>query len=835
VLTYDEFLSLAAGFASALRELGVEKGMRVALMSENRYEWCAAYLGIQLTGAVAVPMDARLTPPEVRNILADSEAVVSIHSGETRPAVTQATEGLSVKLVDMEQIEPVDSPNMTAHESEGSELASLLYTSGTTGSPKGVMLTHDNLLLDGEAVREAGIITPTENVLSILPLHHTYAFMCTFLVPLLLGASVTYPTGLKGPEIKAAVTETGVTVLVGVPQLMELTRNRIFERLSGLPGPLGRVAKWWFRFTGFLRRRWDINVMGLFFHPMGKQFRFLTSGGARLDPKVMGDLESLGFTVIEGYGLTETSPIITFSPLERRKPGSVGCAVKGAEFRIIEPDAQGVGEISVRGPMVMQGYYHRPEETAKVLDDEGWFRTGDLGYFDRDGYLFITGRAKEVIVLASGKNIYPEEVEKHYQQEPLIKELAVFEEGGKLRAVVVPDFVEAKARKIANLNEKLRWQVNTLSGHLPPHMRIMGYTLRSEPRPRTPLGKLRRFMIQKEALPAGAPSPAAEDTALMQDAVGRVVAGRIRALVGDDIPVRYSDNMELDLGLDSLTRVELLVALEREFGMQLPEEEMAEVQKVEELVEAVKRRRGEGGAGAVTGEHADPMDAVLSGEPLDEDKRSVGFNPSGLAWATTVFAVSIVKLIARLMFRLSSKGVENIPEPPYIIAPNHESFLDAFMVGAAMPMADLKQFHALGVRKFFRGPVGEYLARIGHVILIDPEAHINRAMGLSAYVLRNGEALMVFPEGGRSFDGGLMEFKKGVGILAVKLGVPVVPVHIEGAFEAWPRQKMLPRPGRVSVSFGAPLRPGDVSVAEGVDPAQAFVDELKKRVEALKG
>jgi long-chain acyl-CoA synthetase len=831
-LTFGEFMKNAGAMAAGLSALGLRKGGRVALVSENRHEWCASYTGILMAGGMAVPVDARLTPGEIKNILVDSEASCVVHTEATGPGVKEASVNLGIPGIDMDSFgwEGPAAP-FEPHAGREEDVASLLYTSGTTGVPKAVMLTHKNLLSDAKAVIDLKIMSGKDRVLSILPLHHTYSFMCTFLCPVLLGAGITYPQGLKGPEILAAVRETGVTALIGVPQLLELMLKRITDKMDALPKPLSWAVRRFIGLSGLIRRRTGANPMKAVFKPMGRQFRFFTSGGARLDPGVMAGLEALGFTVIEGYGLTETSPIVCFNPPARRKPGSVGRAVPGAEIKILMPSGQGEGEVAVRGPMAMKGYYRRPVETEAVMDD-GWFKTGDLGYLDGEGYLYLTGRLKEVIVLSSGKNVYPEEVENHYARAPLIKEICVVEREGRLGAVVVPDMAEVAARRVGNINETLRWEMGRLSGGLPPHMRVMGYTIRQEPLPRTPLGKLRRFIISEGVMP-GAESRE-EDKALTGDETGRRVLECLGPFLEDGAPVRSGDNLELDLGLDSLKRVEFAASLDRAFSLKLPEAVFYDVHTVGGLVQALKDL--DAGAGAADYAAGEGMESVLMREPSEEERMRVGLLRGRFDWPVTVFFLVVLKALMKLLFRLETSGKENIPGPPFIIAANHTSYLDGPVIGAAVPYGAFRGLYFLGLRRFFRGPVMSRFARLAHVISIDADNYVEGAMGLSSYALRSGHSVAVFPEGGRSFGSGMMDFKKGVGILALRLGVPVVPVWIEGALRALPRGSALLRPAKIRVVFGKPVMPGrvDFLLKPGEkDPYQLFADELRQRVAEL--
>lgn len=326
-VTYGEFTGYMKGIASHLVKSGIMAGDRIAIVSENRVEWCAAYLGILMSGGTAVPVDAQLGTAEIANLLADSSAVLVFHSARTEANVhgLVATVNFDSPIFrDILHTPPVMSYPTIPED----DIATIVYTSGTTGRPKGVMLTHRNLCSDAKAVISANILYHTDNVLSVLPLHHTYPFMCTFLVPLFLGAAITYPSGMKGSELTATIKERDVTILVAVPQLLELIRNGILRRFQEAPAVPSFIPRGLLRVSANIRKTTGINAGKLIFgsahRAFGERLRFFACGGARLDPLVMEDLEALGFTILEGYGLTETSPVVTFNPVEKRKPGSAG-------------------------------------------------------------------------------------------------------------------------------------------------------------------------------------------------------------------------------------------------------------------------------------------------------------------------------------------------------------------------------------------------------------------------------------------------------------------------------------------------------------------------------
>jgi len=857
-LTYHEIFVNTKGIASHLLKTGIKKGDRIALIAENRPEWCEAYLGIVLCGGIAVPIDAQLGPGEIRNLVMDSESKVIFCSKQTEANIQKAfimTDDPSPPNIFMIRIDSPEFRNICKTEDVRhypevlpEDIASLIYTSGTTGIPKGVQLTHRNFCSDAGAVIRAEIVTPGDHLISVLPLHHTYPFIC-FLISLFLGITTTFTPSLKGPELVQTIREKGITILVGVPQLLELIRNGIFNKIRQLPGFLSKTLLIVIKVCGYLRQKTGVNLGKFVFQSvhksLGKQLRFFASGGAKLNPDVMKDLEASGFTVVEGYGLTETSPVVTFNPFDKRKPGSVGKALPSVDIKIVDHETGRrlgpleEGEIALKGPMVMNGYFKNDHATQQVLK-EGWFFSGDIGYLDNDGYLFITGRLKEVIVLSSGKNIYPEELEKRYSIIPHIKELCVMgmEVQGSidsLQAVIVPDFEYAKKAQIGNLLESLKWEINNVSLHLPPYMRLKKYTIYPDPLPRTPLGKLRRFMVA-DLLTAKDKEPRAkaEDKDLLKDETARKVVECIRPLLKEKLPIQARDNLELDLGLDSLARVELVVALEKTFQMKLAETLIFEIQTVEELVTKIKAYRT---AQAAQFEKPPSWKDILNTEPGFHDINKAGLHHNIFEWVVFIIILSLVKIIFKVCFRLGVVGIENLPEKrPYIITPNHASYIDGFAVAAALPVRVFKHIYSIGLQKYFRGPL-EYFAKLAHVIPIDSETYLYKAIQMSSYVVRNGESLLIFPEGARSYDGEIMEFKKGVGILSLEFDIPLIPTYIKGSFEVLARGSVRPHFKRIKIIFGKPFYPSDLDSTKkpsDMDEYQFFVNELRERLKDLK-
>ena len=601
--TYSQLRQLSLKAAAFLIQEGIAPQERAAILLENSPFWPAIYFGIMAVGAAAVPIDPKLTPGEIINLLRDSRAKILFTSQELfltfkdlLKDIPDLKKTLLYPFPELTVLKPADKIN-TADKSEF--IASLLYTSGTTASPKGVMLTHKNFCSNFESVSKLRIVTAKDNIVSLLPLHHSYPFMVCVILPLLSGAKITFLNSLKSEDLLQCLRETKGTILVGVPQLYQLLHKSILEKI-GKPKALFSLLK----IVNFTRRAFGLNLNKIILKKLHQKFgpclRFFFSGGARLDPKAARELSLLGFNLLEGYGLTETSPVVTFTPPGSAKFGSAGLPIPGVEIRINNPDSQNIGEVLIKGPNVMKGYYNKPQENQEVLKD-GWFYSGDLGYIDKDGYLFLTGRSKEVIVLSSGKNIYPEEIEAHYLKTPYIKEICVLETavGGatSLYAIVLPNFDYFRMNKEINIQGKIRWAMENLSKELPAYKRLMGWALTKEEFKRTRLGKLKRYEIKAKYLtPQPKESPEAlkakEEISPSADKMERQVIEFLSRELKRK--VKPSDHLELDLGIDSLTRVELAIGLEKMFNLSLADTDMAGVFTVKELIDKIRYLSQEG-------------------------------------------------------------------------------------------------------------------------------------------------------------------------------------------------------------------------------------------------
>lgn len=863
-LTYAELRRKSESVGRWLRESGMSDGVRCAIMAENGPLWVAAYLGIMSAGAAAVPLDTAFTALQVNKLLWDSGSAIIFTDSEHLPVVEKAIEETLVRIVMIDGSGEGRYSNLTGMFAAGpgdfrparifdTDAAVIMYTSGTTSDPKGVTLTHKNLLAESIGIFNAVEVTANDAILGVLPLFHALAQVANLLMPLVVGARIVYLEALNTTELLRALSERGITLFCCVPQFFYLIHERVMQQVKARPAP-ARLAFRAMMAISAVSRKMGLNPGKMFFRPvhrlLGPKMRYLITGGSAFDPKVGRDLEKLGFRLLQAYGLTETSGGATVTPPRANVMGSVGQPLKGVQVRIMDPQpAEGlsypVGEIAISGDIVMKGYYNRTDATAEAIHD-GWFLTGDLGYQDARGNLFITGRKKEIIVLSSGKNIYPEELEAQYMRSPFIKEICVmglvsrpgepFSE--RLHAVIVPNFDVLRERKIVNTREVIRFDVENLSMELPSTKRILSFDLWSDPLPRTTTRKLKRFEIQRRVMAgeggatatAGgvAEEPTGEEAAWLASAEVQKAIAVIRGANKAEKTVLPSSNLELDLGFDSMERVELVVALEREMNAQVEEKVIAQVYTVRELVDAVLQARGNaspsGTRAALPG-----WDAVLAVGPDDPKVLAALSSSQFFTFLWFVFG-KFVALIMRVFFSLKVTGKDKLPKQgPFILSPNHQSFLDGPVVASQIPWRLFKNMFYVGTSEIFGHGALNYLGRTFRLVPVDPDSNLVNAMRAGAYGLKKGQNLVLYPEGERSVDGTPKKFKKGAAILAAHLKVPIYPVALEGFYDSWPRGKRFPRLAKLRVQFGDPIFPPD-TMTNPEETYKQITEELRSRV-----
>ncbi len=872
--TYSELRQMSESVGRWITESGFARGSRLAIVADNHPRWVAAYLGIIAAGCTAVPLDTALQADQLTTLLTDSCAsglfCDAQHSEVSRQAVANLNTGLVLMdpdrttkpliqqdwLGNLPVIFERGPVNFQPFPSASDDIASLLYTSGTTADPKGVMLTHGNLLGEVEAVFNWVDIGPGDALLGVLPMFHVLAQMANLMIPLVKGARVVYLETLNTAELLRVLQERNITAFAVVPQFFYLIHERIFQEVA----KRGTLAEKTLRILMSVNRK--LRKVGLNGGPilfpkihevLGKKMRYLVTGGSRFDPAIAQDFYALGIDVLQAYGLTETTAAVFATSPTNNVIGSVGKAMKGVEARIVNPQAQedagpATGEIALRGPVVMKGYWNRPDATAAVLRD-GWFYTGDLGYFDTDGNLFLTGRKKEVIVLSNGKNIYPEEVEAHYLKSPYIKELAVMglegkpgESGDRLHAVIVPNFDALRQKKIVNAKEVIRFDIEGLSQQVASTKRIGSYEIWQEDLPRTSTRKIKRFEVEKRvaanrARKSSDDSELAIEQALTADETAWIdqpdvqrALTIVREVARTPSPtIRPTHNLELDLGLDSMRRVELLSHLEEQLGGNVQESQLAEIYTVRDLVDAVLQSAASGTDGPQSNTAFSGWQAILSEEPDPSDVVAL-VRPQRISAAFWYMVSRLIQVVALDRFDLHVRGIERLPQSgAYIISSNHQSYLDPLILASVLPPPVFNKLFAVATSEIFGEGFMLRLARSLRIVVLDPDANLIPAMRAGAFGLRQGRPLMLYPEGERSIDGIPRIFKKGAAILSIHLQVPIVPVAIEGFYKAWPRNKSFQSFARLKMVFGDPIVPPPESEASEA-AYETLTAELRGRI-----
>jgi long-chain acyl-CoA synthetase len=859
----------------------VPAGARVAILASNHPRWVAAYLGIIASGRTAVPLDTAFHADQVKTLLVDSGASLLFCDGKHFAAAAEAVGGTYIGLVmtsaegewglnpqkssqhpqwhgDLDSIFATGSDGFVPVVPDENDLAALLYTSGTTADPKGVMLTHANLVGEANAVFGVVSIGPSDALLGILPMFHVLAQMANLFLPLFNGSRVVYLETLNTTELLRALHERDITAFCVVPQFFYLIHERIFKELTKRGKLTLRLVRTLMALNRGLRRV-GINAGKIFFGKIhatfGNRMRYLVTGGSRFDPAISRDFYSFGIDVLNAYGLTETTGGAFLNRPGRIVFGSVGPPLPSVEARIVDPQrveegAPEAGEIAIRGAIVMKGYWNRPQATNEILRD-GWLYTGDLGYFDSDGNLFITGRRKDIIVLANGKNVYPEEIETHYLQSPYVKEICVMAlesrlgdpTSERLYGVIVPNFDLLRERKIVNTKEAVRFDIEALSHKIASTKRLGNYDLWQEDLPRTTTRKLKRFQIEKRVRElqarGGGEDKVGAERRLTEDEQAWIERGDVKnalAIVKESArneigAMQPGYNLELDLGLDSMQRIELLTALEQQLGGEVPESRLAEIYTVRDLVDAVleSNQRGEGGHRS-----AAPAWSTIFSEPATDPDVLALAQHNRLAEVVFFLLGRLMLLFAEDRFHFKVRGVENLPEKgPYMLCSNHQSYIDPLLLASVLPWRLFRYTFAVGTSEIFGAGFMRRLAQWLRVVVLDPDANLVPAMRAGAYGLNHGRILVLYPEGERTNDGNLRIFRKGAAILSIHTQAPIVPVAIEGFYEAWPRHKKFPKFSNLQMMIGKPILPppADQASEQAYDHLTA---ELKAEVATLR-
>ncbi len=796
--SYRQLWEVSGRIAALLQQQGVHKGDRIIIWAHNSPQWVAVFFGCLRAGAIAVPLDVRSTPDFVRKVVESTRPVLVFASASTK--ADAQTLGLPLlALEDLPSLAAGAPASPAATLVSPFDVAEILFTSGTTGDPKGVVLTHGNIYTNVQAATQVVPVKPGYRLLSLLPLSHMLEQTVGLLSPLSGGAAVYYPGGRQPNVIFRAFKEYRITSLVLVPQALQLFLNAIHNKAQE------QGKEQLFKKLLALAGRLPVPARRLLFRSvhrqLGGRLRFVMSGGAYLDPALASQWEALGVRVLQGYGATETSPIVSCNSFAQSRLDSLGKPVPGVQVKVAQD-----GEILVKGPNVTSGYWQNPAATDAAFTD-GWYKTGDLGQLDKAGFLYFRGRKKDLIVLPSGMNVYPEDVEAQLRRHPDVTDATV---------VGLPqtgqDVQVHAALLLKDRDASVETIIATVNTALADHQRVQGFTLwPDDDFPRTHTLKVKKheviqrlLQLQTGQTPPSPPQPKGTEVSPLL---------RLAAQVARKPAASLSPSARLgpDAGLDSLGRVELLAAVESEMGVYLDEAQVSGETTLGELEVLAQQA-------AAAQQQAAPY-AVWPLHPLVRALRIA---------AQTFLSNTLLRCFAPAKV----EGREHLAglHGPVLFAANHQSHADTPVILAALPATRRRRtaVAAAADHWFDQGnPAGTAAAFLLNAFPFSRTDSIRPSLEHCARLLDKDWSVLIYPEGTRSPDGRMGPFKSGTGLMAMDLGVPVVPVHVKGTNSVLPKDKALPRRGQVRVRFGAPLRfaPG-TSYIEATQAVETAVKAL---------
>ena len=779
--SYAELLNLIDSYSQLFSNKNFQ---RIAIYSENRIDWIAAFYAGWRNDCEVVPIDYLASTEDVSFIINDCKPDLIFISPELKRKVDEIELQLTFKP-NLSYFGEVDlaKPNAEIVWNAPNDLektAVIIYTSGTTGSPKGVMLSFNNIIANLNGVsKEVEIYTPERQVLMLLPLHHVFPLAGSMMAPLYVGGTIVMSPSMQSNDLLETLRNNQVAIMIGVPRLYELIHKGIWAKISA-----SFIAKTLYKIVKpFKSKKLAKKIFKKVHDNFGGHLQFLVAGGAAL-PKHVGEVfQTLGFDVLEGYGMTEAAPMITFTRPGKVRIGSPGQALPGVQIEIRNE------EIVAKGTNIMKGYYNRPEETNEVVKN-GWLYTGDLGRIDKDGFLFITGRKKDIIILSNGKNINPVELETKFEKNhPCVKEAGVFLHNNQLHIAILPDYEFLAEQNITDIDEYYKRQIiPEFNNKLSSYKRIMKFAIVNSELPRTRLGKIQRFKLADHAKSSTAKT---ETFNFKETEYYLAVKNFIESQV--DFDVKPNHHVEFDLGLDSLSKLSLIDFIEKSFGVKMDEKKLLNFPSLSHLADYINEKKQ-----WFRQETTNWADALKEKVDIKLPK----------SWPTHNIFKNIAKFFFKLYFRFRAEGMNNIPDGPCIITPNHQSFIDGLFVVSFLKRKVVKQTYFYAKKKHVTNKLFRFLARTNNVIVMDIDGDLKESIQKMAAALREGKKVIIFPEGTRTKNGELGEFKKTFAILSTELNVPVVPVAITGADTALPVGAKIPRPWvKVRVKFLEPVNP----------------------------
>jgi long-chain acyl-CoA synthetase len=812
--TYRDLNDVVPRVARYMQGAGLGKGDRVLIWGVNRPEYCIAFLAALRLGAILVPLDVNSLSEFAEKIAERTRASGAIVSSQT----LARAKTLGLPLYEMERLPDLarECAPLEKAALAGDDLAEVVFTSGTTGDPKGVMLTHRNILSNAIAATQIFPIGPKQRMLSFIPLSHMFEQLGGFFALLIAGASVVYPTSRQPAVVRRTFKERRVSMVLMTPAAVKSLMLAI-ERSAEAQG-----KKELFHKLRGLARRLPMGLRRLVFFSVHRQFggrfRYIISGGAALDPALGESWRELGVDVIQGYGTTECSPGLTFNRVELNRLGSVGTPLPGVEVKVAAD-----GEVLARGPNVFKGYWENEEATRAVLDNDGWYHTGDLGEYDKDGFLWLRGRKKDMIVLADGTNVYPEDIENMLAADPRIEAIAT-----PLRPAIATivglqrpgEDIQVHAVFLLNDVEQVTSIVRDTNVKLSGSQQIRGWTIWPEEEfPTTPTQKVKKRFVVDRLLTMGRVEQARavagdhDATRTLSD-VERVITQIANV---PPAAVHPAATLSADLGLDSLGRVDLLGAIEEELGAYIDDaalEPNATVAELEAMVAAARDIK---------------RDTGIYGWPLSPLVRSFGL----------LLQQTVIYPLVHIFYKVKITGREKLDglRGPVMFAPNHCLHWDNGIILMAIPLSwRWKLAVAAAADDVFGNKLNGFVSSIlANAFPLSREGAIRRSLELLGARLDRKFSVLIYPEGKLTIGGPMQPFKSGTGLIAVEGATPVVPMKLkigkvsvlDHGDRKWEASRSNGWRGDVEVVFGDPIFfPAGTPSSEATAKIQAAVAAL---------
>ncbi|MEC7986734.1 MAG: AMP-binding protein [Myxococcota bacterium] len=792
-ISYIELKDMAQNVAWELHKRGIVPGDLVLLSGQNHPNWAVCYFGILRAGAVVVPMDVALDPAAAVNIEESSGAKIAIFDQEAYDTFGYELKLPIVELNRIAEIQHSETAIAPTLDTKPETLASILYTSGTTGKPKGVMLSHANFTALLGSLARVFPLTNNDRVLSVLPLHHTFEFSCGLLLPISRGSRIIYLDELTGERLTYGLKEGKVTAMVGVPALWQLLERRISAQIKEKSPLFEILLEGAMDFNRNVGKGSGLDLGRVLFAPiharMGGRIRYLISGGAALPKETHKFFSGLGMHLTEGYGLTEAAPVLSVSAGgPKAKAGTVGKAIPGVKLKIINADDKGIGEVVAKGPNVMQGYYNNDDATQQTLTEDGWLQTGDMGRIDSKGRLYLSGRAKEVVVTAAGENIYLDDVEQRIGSIRYLKEYVLVgvpdQKGGERLGLLGAVDTEEEG-DYSSLKEKALEQIREKIEKLPHIQRPSVYQVVEAELPRTRTRKIKRKESQEILLRILAAKPQKESKSVN---VSAQISKAIAVVCGvEESKIQYTTNLRDELGFDSLMAVELSSALSSLKDVSVESQQLEKCETVSEVISLVGQNKLE------------PKKST------EEEKVEI---PSWIANPLKDAMGNVQMGLYRSILDTEVEGRSNIPLNRQVIAvSNHTSHLDMGLIKFALGKYGRKVVGLAAQDYFFEGNKWKvaYFSQLTNLAPIDRKKGYRKSIRQAKEIVESGNIALIFPEGTRQTSGQIAEFRPMVGQLSLETGVDILPMYLDGAYDILPKGSFVPKGSKLQVRIGPPI------------------------------